>query len=201
MKLARNLIIAFIVTLLMLLYTPLIQRSSAPLVVQDQLAKADAIVVFSAGWEKNDKLSQATLEGYNYGIKLFQQNWAPAIVFAGGNLQGEPTEADEMANMAISDGFPTESVIAESAGSTAYENVLFVKKILLDRGVSSVIIVTPPYQSVRIKKMLTDKKVQVISAPVPNGTFDKANGLERLKLIKELTVESVKYLGYRVVGM
>ncbi|GAB4259481.1 YdcF family protein [Thermincola ferriacetica] len=194
----RNLVITLFTGFLILLYTPLIQYTASPLIVKDPLQKADAIVVLSGGWKAKGVLGTSTLERYQYGIKLFQQKFAPVIIFSGGNLLGRPAEADAMADMALSAGFPYEAVISENASASTYENVLFTTKILQEKRLKSIILVTSPYHTYRAKKMFEDKQVKVTAAPVPNGEFEKANGLERLKLAKNIVLEYGKLLVYEV---
>lgn len=194
----RNLVITLFTGFLILLYTPLIQYAASPLIVKDPLQKADAIVVLSGGWKAKGVLGTSTLERYQYGIKLFQQKFAPVIIFSGGNLLGRPAEADAMADMALSAGFPYEAVISENASASTYENVLFTTKILQEKRLKSIILVTSPYHTYRAKKMFEDKQVKVTAAPVPNGEFEKANGLERLKLAKNIVLEYGKLLVYEV---
>lgn len=195
-RLLRNLVIGLLLLIIALLYTPLIQSTAAPLITKDPLEKTGAIVVLSGGWEKKGALGISTLERYHYGIELFQEGWAPIIIFSGGNLVGRPAEADEMADMALTEGFPYEAVISENSSESTYENTLFTKKILKDKGISSIILVTSPYHTYRAKKMFEDKQVKVISAPVPDSHFDQANGLERLKLVKRIVQEYIKLLVY-----
>ncbi|ADG83025.1 hypothetical protein Tfer_0673 [Thermincola ferriacetica] len=194
----RNLVITLFTGFLILLYTPLIQYAASPLIVKDPLQKADAIVVLSGGWKAKGVLGTSTLERYQYGIKLFQKKFAPVIIFSGGNLLGRPAEADAMADMALSAGFPYEAVISENASASTYENVLFTTKILQEKRLKSIILVTSPYHTYRAKKMFEDKQVKVTAAPVPNGEFEKANGLERLKLAKNIVLEYGKLLVYEV---
>lgn len=185
----------FIITFM---YTPLIQYLASPLIVKDKLTHADAIVVLSGGWENKNKLGKSTLERYRYGIKLFQKGYGKYIIFSGGNLRGTPSEAGEMAQMALSDGFPEESVIAETNSESTWENALFVKKILLDMKLKSVILVTSPYHSLRAKEMFTDKGASVISAPVPNSEFYSATGFENLRIAKLVLLEYLKLGLYKV---
>ena len=196
MTLAKNSLIGLLLFILLLLYTPIIQKTAQPLTIKDSILKVDAIVVLSGGWQKEGVLGVATMERYEYGLKLFQEGWAPVIIFSGGSLTKPITEADEMAEMALSQGFPYASIIPENSSESTYENVLFTKKILKERKLNSIILVTSPYHTLRAKKMFEDKDVLVIAAPVPGGHFEKANGLERLKLGKTIISEYAKLVFY-----
>ncbi len=191
-------IISVVVLVIAVLYTPLIQFLASPLVVKDPLKKADAVVVLSGGWEKKGKLGKSTIERYKYGVSLFQKGYGRYLIFSGGNLWGNPSEAGEMAEMAISDGFPDESVITEGNSESTWENALFVKKILLEKEINSVILVTSPYHTLRAKAMFRDKGIKVTAAPVPDSEFYRASGMERLRIAKLVLLEYIKLGMYKL---
>ncbi len=188
----KVILISIIVLALALLYTPLFHLLASPLIVRDPLKKADAVVVLSGGWAGEGKLSSSTMERYRYGIALFQKGYGRYLVFSGGNLTGAPSEAGEMAEMATSDGFPDEAIIVEDNSTTTWENALFVKKILLEKGLHSVVLVTSPYHTLRAKAMFLDKGIDVTAAPVPDSEFYRASGPDRLRMAKLVLLEYVK---------
>lgn len=198
MRLARNIVIFVITAFLMLLYSPLLQYLATPLTVKDKLTRAEAIVVLSGGWESADRLGKSTMERYNYAIKLFQDGYAPLLIFSGGNLDNRPAEADQMAEMAISDGFPDDDVVSENSSSTTWENVLFTKRILKEKNISGIILVTSPYHMRRAKMMFEEKGVKVTALPVPNSEIYTAGGSRRLTLTKVVLLEYVKLALYRL---
>lgn len=200
MRLVRNIIIFVIVSFLLLLYTPLLEFLAAPLIVQDNPRRAEAIIVLSGGWESTDRLGKSTMERYNYAIRLFQDRYAPLLIFSGGNLENRPAEADQMAEMALSDGFPYDAVISENSSSTTWENVLFTKKILKEKNVGHIILVTSPYHMRRAKMMFEAKGIKVIALPVPNSELYTAKGSRRLTLAKVVLFEYVK-LGLYKLGI
>ncbi|MCL4440798.1 MAG: YdcF family protein [Firmicutes bacterium] len=190
--------ISIVVLVIAFLYTPLIQSLASPLVVKDPLRKADAVVILSGGWESKGHLGKSTLERYRYGIKLFQKGYGKYLVFSGGNLWGTPSEADEMAEMAMSDGFSNESIVIEGNSESTWENALFVKRALLERDLNSVVLVTSPYHSLRAKTLFKDKGIKVISAPVPNSEFYNASGLENLRIARLVLLEYIKLGLYKL---
>lgn len=189
-----------IVLILALLYTPLIQTCAAPLVISDRLGKADAVVVLSGGWASKGKLGRSTLERYQYGLKLFQKGYGKYLVFSGGNLNGTPSEAQAMAEMAMRDGFPLEAMIIEGSSESTWENALFVKKLMLENDLHSVVLVTSPYHALRAKTLFEDKGLKVISAPVPDSEFYQADGLDRLRIARLVALEYIK-LGLYKLGL
>lgn len=181
-------------------YSPLVQFLAAPLIVKDPLNKADAIIILSGGWESAGKLGRSTMERYNYGIQLFQKGYGRHLIFSGGNLWGNPSEAGEMAEMAVSDGFPDQAVIIEDSSETTWQNTLFVKKILLERELDSVILVTSPYHTLRAKTMFKDKGINTAAAPVPDSEFYTASGPAQLRMARMVALEYLK-LGLYKLGV
>lgn len=199
-RLSRIKVIAISAAILVIafLYTPLVQYLASPLIVTDHLKKADAIVVLSGGWESKGKLGKSTLERYRYGIKLFQKGYGKYLIFSGGNLWGTPSEAETMAEMAMSDGFPDESIIIEGNSESTWENALFVKKELLDKDLHSVVLVTSPYHTLRAKEMFMAKGIAVTAAPVPDSEFYSASGLDNLRIAKLVLLEYIKLGLYKL---
>lgn len=190
--------ITAIMLVLVILYTPLIQTTASPLIVKDQLGEADAVVVLSGGWAGKGKLGISTLERYKYGLKLFQKGHGKYLLFSGGNLWGTPSEAQEMAQMAMSDGFSMESIIIEGNSESTWENALFVKKVMIDKDLHSVVLVTSPYHTLRAKTLFQEKGIKVISAPVPDSEFYLADGLDRLRIAKLVALEYLKLALYKL---
>jgi len=194
----KVILIGIVVFAVAFLYTPLFQFLASPLVVKDELKKADAVVVLSGGWESAGKLGKSTIERYNYGIKLFQKGYGKYLIFSGGNQYGTPSEAGEMADMAMSDGFPDETIVIEGRSSDTWENTLFVKNILLEKELKSVVLVTSPYHSLRAKTMFNDKGINVVSAPVPDSEFYNTYGPERLRMARIVLLEYIKFALYKL---
>lgn len=194
----KVIIISIVTLAVALLYTPLVQFLASPLVVKDPLQKADAVVVLSGGWESKGKLGKSTLERYKYGVNLFQKGYGKYLIFSGGNLWGNPSEAGEMAEMAMSDGFPDEVIIAEDNSESTWENALFVKKTLLEKEIDTVVLVTSPYHSLRASVMFRDKGIKTISAPVPDSEFYKADGPDRLRIARLVLLEYIKLGLYKI---
>ncbi|MFZ5641365.1 MAG: YdcF family protein [Bacillota bacterium] len=198
MRLARNIVIFFIVSFLLLMYSPLQEYLALPLVVKDKPRRAEAIVVLSGGWESRERLGKSTLERYNYAIRLFQDGFAPLLIFSGGNLDNRPAEADQMAEMALSDGFSYQAIVSENSSSTTWENVLFTKRILKENKITHVILVTSPYHMRRAKTMFEEKGVKVTALPVPDSELYTAKGSRRLELTKVILLEYVKFGLYKI---
>lgn len=107
---------------------------------QDQLTKADAIVVISGG---------QTRTRAERGIELYKQGWAPTLVFSGAALDSGPSNAHEMRLQALRAGVPDEAILSDEDARTTYENAVNTKHMLEASDARSIILVTSPYHQRR----------------------------------------------------
>ena len=111
------------------------------------------------------------------GAELFQEGWAPLLIFSGGQgaitrrLWAEP-EADRFARIAIERGVPADRILVENRSTNTGENVEFTRRLLAGRGLDpgSFILVQKPYMERRsyatFMKRWPEKRVVVTSPQV-----------------------------------
>jgi uncharacterized SAM-binding protein YcdF (DUF218 family) len=111
---------------------------------QDQLQKADAIVVISGG-----ETQTRTVEG----IKLYQTGFAPWLIFSGDALDPtSPSNAQVMKNLAINSyQVPEKDVLIDEQSTNTYDNAVRLKNIFSEHNIKSIILVTSPYHQRRSK--------------------------------------------------
>ena len=98
---------------------------------------AGAIVVISGG---------DTIARTNEAIKLYNEGWAPVIVFSGAAAdKNGPSNAKVMREHAVQKGVPESATIAEEASETTKQNAAQVKSHLQSNGINDVILVTSGY--------------------------------------------------------
>ncbi len=166
--------------------------------LNQKLEKADCVLV----------LGSHDLRIAEYGAKLFQDGWAPLIIFSGGlghltkEIWSKP-EADQFARVAIEMGVPPEKILIENRSSNTGENIQFTKELLKERGIDlqKFIVVQKPYMERRsyatFKKVWPEKDFIVTSPPIsfedyPDTLRPKedvigimAGDLQRIKLYAE----------------
>lgn len=125
----------------------------------DPLQKADAIVVLSGGSDRTE-----------WGIKLYQDGWAPKLIFSGAALDKTgPSNAQAMAVVAEQEGIPSDAILLEQKATNTYENGLFSKGILDRIGAKTIIVVTSPYHQRRayeiFKEVYKGQKVTLLNSP------------------------------------
>lgn len=129
---------------------------------QTNCQEADAIVVISGG---------DTRARTEYGVKLYKAGLAPMLILSGAAFHSDaPSNAEEMAQIAIDLGVFPNDVLVETESRNTYQNAEFVKGALESFGYESIILVTSGYHqrraSVEFNKFL-GQDFKVYDAPVP----------------------------------
>src|SRR5689334_15690847 len=93
------------------------------------LEKADAILVLCSHDERVVERA----------VELFNQQWAPLVIFSGGfgaitSQLWTEAEADRFARIAIEAGIPEDKVIIENRSANTGENIRFTKQLLAAMG-------------------------------------------------------------------
>ncbi len=135
---------------------------------QDPIEKSDCILVLGS----ND------LRVAERAAELFFQEYAPLLIFSGkeGNftkgLWGK-SEAEMLADVAITMGVPREHILIENQSTNTGENIMFTKQLLEEKGlfIHSFILVQKPYMQMRalatFKKILPQTRVSVTTLNIP----------------------------------
>lgn len=168
------------------------------LIVNDELHKADAIVVFSGdNGPRTEK-----------GVELLKEGLGEYLILSGGIVYDDVTMAELMKNHAIKLGVPKEKILIDDKASTTHENAEFTKDIIEESNFKSIIVVTSEYHSRRsklaMKKVLENtlvdgKKVEVMVAHSTEEKFTTkwwTSGNSILIVISEY----LKLMGYWLKG-
>lgn len=114
---------------------------------QDPIERADAIVAVSGG-DTNARIKKS--------IELYQEGWAPVIIFSGAAAEGEISNAEAMRNIAVKQGVPKSDIIIEEDSKTTAENAEFTSRIIKDKNYQSIILVTSPYHQRRTYELFKE---------------------------------------------
>ena len=135
--------------------------------MKHQIATADAILVLCS---HDERVAERAAQ-------LFQEGWAPLVIFSGGHgsitrsLWDEP-EAERFARIAVSLGVPRETILIETHSTNTGENIEFTKRLLAERGLElqKFILVQKPYMERRafatFRKHWPEKELIVTSPQV-----------------------------------
>lgn len=114
---------------------------------QDPIEKTDVIVAVSGG-DTKARIEKA--------VELYDEGWAPMIIFSGAAAEGDVSNAEAMQNIAVRLGVPKSSIIIEEDSMDTAENAEFTSRIIQDKGYESIILVTSPYHQRRTMELFRD---------------------------------------------
>ncbi len=164
---------------LLVFKTTLIWFLASPLQIVDRPGRVDAIVVLGGGVGETGSPGKSTIERARYAAGLYRSGCASKIIFSSGYVYTS-NDAENMRLIAVSEGVKNADILLEQKANTAYENVIFVKKILDDRGWRSIALVSAPYNLRRVSLVVRrwDPGRVVEYLPVPQCQFyDRSNGV------------------------
>lgn len=146
-KIALVLLTPIIVVFGFVILTPQIlsiddlQKCDGPQQVSSMCASADAIVAISGG-DTDARAREA--------IILYQQGWAPYIIFSGAAQDKQGTSnAAAMAQQAIGEHVPQGAILLDEASINTADNASQVRPIVLQHNFKRLILVTSPYHQRR----------------------------------------------------
>lgn len=103
-----------------------------------------------------------------YAAKLYKERKAPLIVLSGGRIEWfgkEESEATDMARILQLTGVPKKAIIQEDNSLNTYENAKFTKKILDEKGIKKILLVTSAFHTPRSLKIFARQGIEAIPAP------------------------------------
>jgi uncharacterized SAM-binding protein YcdF (DUF218 family) len=163
----KKLIAAILIAVAIVIFLPF--ALAIYLSPQNPLEKVDAIVVVSGG-DTDSRITE--------GVRLYEQGWAPKIIFSGAAAEGDVSNALAMARIAIVAGVPKENIILEENSKTTAENAKFTAKIVHEMDIKSIILVTSPYHQRRASNLFhkeLGKEFIVINHSAKDSNWSKKN--------------------------
>ena len=189
-----------------------------------ELPTAEAIVVLGGATKsayeprKTADLSEAG-DRILYAAQLYRQEKAPLIIASGGRIDwagGGIPESEDIAKLLTFMGVDPKDIIQDPDSLNTYQNTVNVKKILLERNIDRVLLVTSAMHMPRSLAIFKQQGIQAIAAPtdflVTKGELDaigktpKSAILHLLpdsKNLENFTIAMKEYIGmivYRVRG-
>lgn len=162
----------------------------------EQARPVDAIVVLGAA--QYDGRPSPVLEArLEHALGLYQRGLAPLVVVTGGKLPADRfTEAATSARWLRDAGVPADVIVQEPEGRTSWESLQATARMLKDRGVTRVLLVSDPYHQRRIVGMAEDLGLDAWSSP----TRTSPEGVDHLvpHYVQEtLGVAAAHVIGFR----
>ncbi len=122
----------------------------------DEVHAADAIVVLGAA-QYNGEPSPVFKARLDHAAYLFGEDLSPTIIVTGGKQPGDTfTEAEAGENYLAAQGISRDAILGETEGRTTYESLEAVAEIAAENGIESLLLVSDPMHSERVKRMAND---------------------------------------------
>ena len=201
MRKLRNFLVAVVISF-SILYLPFTQRELAEILnVEEVLQPSEAIVVLGGGLKRDGTLGVSTKERVSYGVFLFKQGLGKYLILSGGDRVAGKIEAEEMYEIALDKGVATEVMIKEAKSSNTYENAVYTKRVLRQRGIKGeIILVTSPYHMRRALCCFKEQGFKVLPAPVKESEIYRFGFYQNLRNIRLLLHEFLGLAYYYCLG-
>ncbi len=191
-KKRKYIVIAVVIVAIVFLFV----NAGRFLVVSQEPVKADVIIVLGG-----DNILRT-----DYGVKLLQKGYSDKIMFTGGTTSKKRirVEAEEMRKRALKLGVANDKIILEDKAISTYENAIFSKDIVLNKGYKSAIVVTSDYHmrrsSLVFNKAFRKSGVKLTFCSVEDVRF-KPKKWFMDKTSRSITaLEYKKLIGYFILG-
>jgi uncharacterized SAM-binding protein YcdF (DUF218 family) len=155
MKVARRVLL--VVLVLLVAYPTWLAYRIWDQTRHDEVHSADAIVVLGAA-QYDGRPSAVFKARLDHAAYLYEQGLSDKVVVTGGKQEGDRfTEAEAGAKyLAEKHGIPAEHLVDVGEGNTTLESLEAVAQEVKAQGVDSVLLVSDPFHSERIKEMAHD---------------------------------------------
>lgn len=174
-----------------------------------EMPKAEAIVILGGGiYAKTyprpmPEVAEAG-DRVLYGAKLYQDGKAPLVIASGGRIEwlsGGSPEAQDMATLLEMMSVPRSAIIEEPDSLNTYENGVNVQKILKQRGINEVLLVTSAFHMPRSRRIFEKLGIKVIPAPTDFYVTGGTNSNFALKTIVILLFPDTASLHQTVIAL
>ena len=123
---------------------------------EDELHGADAIVVLGAA-QYDGRPSPVFRARLDHAAYLYREQFSARVIVTGGKRPGDRfTEAEAGRAYLTQQGIPEEDITGEDDGRTTLQSLRQVRRIAVEEDIDSVLLVSDPLHSERIKRMASD---------------------------------------------
>ena len=138
---------------------------------RDQAATADAIIVLGAA-AYDARPSPVFEERIRHGLDLYQRGYAPVLIFTGGYGNGARFAESQVARRyALKHGVPESAILIESSSRTTRQNLEQARKLMQQRGLHRVIVVSDPLHMSRALRLSHELGIDALGSSTPSTRF------------------------------
>jgi uncharacterized SAM-binding protein YcdF (DUF218 family) len=154
---------------------------------RDENHSADAIVVLGAA-QYNGEPSPIFRARLDQAAYLYQEGFSRTVIVTGGKQEGDRfTEAEAGEEYLVERSIPADAILNENEGRTSLESLRNVWDIAQARGINSVLLVSDPMHSERIKRIAEDLGfTAVYSSPASYITLNRSRPTKARELAREV---------------
>lgn len=139
---------------------------------RDQAAKADAIIVLGAA-AYDAKPSPVFQERIRHGLDLYEAGYAPLLIFTGGygGSGARFSESQVARRYALKQGVPAKAILIETQSRNTVQNLVEAKRLMDQRGLRRVIIVSDPLHMARALRLSRAMGIDALASSTPSTRF------------------------------
>ena len=127
----------------------------------------DVIIVLGAAQSSDGAAGPAMARRVRHGVKCHAQSKAPVVLMTGGRTTSETPECETMAELAQSEGLPSEVIYQEPFSTRTLENAIECKKIMIKKGWQTALLVTDDFHMPRSLYTFRSLGIDVAGNAVP----------------------------------
>ena len=136
---------------------------------RDAASSADAVVVLGAA-QYDCRPSPVLEQRLDHARGLYDGGVASTIVVTGGKREGDRcTEAQASADYLRADGVPDDDLLLEVQGRNSWESLAAAARILRDREMTDVVLVTDGYHALRVQAIADELGLNASVSPSNEG--------------------------------
>ena len=175
----------------------------------DDYPRVDAIVVLGGITSPPipPRLSVDVGPGFDrllHGMRLLRAGRASYLILSGGTIplltESEITEAVQMQSLAFEYGIAPEAILLEERSRNTYENAVFTRELLQERGLDRVLLVTSASHMRRAVAVFRSQGVKIVPAPtdvrIVSQRLSPGKFLPTLSGLEYSTIATKEYIGW-----
>lgn len=139
---------------------------------RDQAAPADAIIVLGAA-AYDAKPSPVFEERIRHGLDLYQQGYAPKLIFTGGfgGARARFSESQVARRYALKQKIPDRDILIETRSRTTRQNLVEAKRLMAEHHLHRVIVVSDPLHMARALRLSRELGIDALASSTPSTRF------------------------------
>jgi uncharacterized SAM-binding protein YcdF (DUF218 family) len=146
---------------------------------QDEVRRADAIVVLGSAVRPDGQPSASLRARTQRAIELYRDGYAPALFLTGGLGRFPPSEAAAMRRLALAGGVPESALALDETATSTQQSVANAARAAAGRGWTSVLVVSEPFHMLRATRMARDAGLVAYAAPARRSPLHTQPRLRR----------------------